>query len=52
VLRWLAAHRAVPDDVDLIGADYNPALIAEARRLAAAENLNCQFKVRERFQAR
>ena len=49
VLRWLAAHRAVPDDVDLIGADYNPALIAEARRLAAAENLACQFKVANAF---
>jgi SAM-dependent methyltransferase len=49
VLRWLAAHRAVPDDVDLIGADYNPALIAEAQRLAAAENLSCQFKVANAF---
>ena len=49
VLRWLAAHRAVPDDVDLLGADYNPALIAEAQRLAKAENLAVQFKVANAF---
>jgi 2-polyprenyl-3-methyl-5-hydroxy-6-metoxy-1,4-benzoquinol methylase len=50
VLRWLAAHRAVPDDVELIGADYNPALVAEAQRLALAEKLSCQFKVANAFQ--
>ena len=49
VLRWLAAHRAVPNDVDLLGADYNPALIAEAQRLAKAENLAVQFKVANAF---
>jgi SAM-dependent methyltransferase len=49
VLRWLAAHRAVPDDVNLVGADYNPALIAEAQRLAKAEGLSCQFKVANAF---
>lgn len=49
VLRWLAAHRAVPADVDLLGADYNPALIAEAQRLAKAENLSVQFKVANAF---
>lgn len=49
VLRWLAAHRAVPDDIDLVGADYNPALIAEAQRLAKAEGLSCQFKVANAF---
>ena len=50
VLRWLAAHRAVSEDVELIGADYNPALIAEAQRLSAAENLRCNFKVANAFQ--
>jgi 2-polyprenyl-3-methyl-5-hydroxy-6-metoxy-1,4-benzoquinol methylase len=50
VVRWLAAHRAVPEDVELIGADYNPALVAEAQRLAQAENLLCQFKVANAFQ--
>jgi SAM-dependent methyltransferase len=50
VVRWLAAHRAVPADVELIGADYNPALVAEAQRLAQAEQLSCQFKVANAFQ--
>lgn len=50
MLRWLAAHRALPDDVELVGADYNPALIHEAQRLAAAEKLTCQFKVANAFQ--
>lgn len=50
VLRWLAAHRAVPNDVELIGADYHPALIDEAQRLAQAENLRCSFKVANAFQ--
>ena len=49
VLRWLAAHRALPDDVELIGADYHPALVEEARRLATAERLSCQFVVANAF---
>jgi SAM-dependent methyltransferase len=50
VLRWLAAHNAVPDDVELIGADYNAALIEEARRLASMEDLRCRFVVANAFQ--
>jgi SAM-dependent methyltransferase len=50
VLRWLAAHNAVPDDVELIGADYNAALIEEARRLASIEYLRCRFVVANAFQ--
>jgi SAM-dependent methyltransferase len=49
VLRWLAAHCALPDDLELIGADYNPALVREAQRLAAAEGLACNFKVANAF---
>jgi len=49
VLRWLTAHKAVPNDVELIGADYHPALIEEARRLSAAENLPSQFTVANAF---
>jgi SAM-dependent methyltransferase len=49
VLRWLAAHNAVPDDVELIGADYNAALIEEARRLASIEDLRCRFVVANAF---
>lgn len=49
VLRWLAAYRALPEDVELIGADYHPALVEEARRLASAEKLSCQFVVANAF---
>jgi SAM-dependent methyltransferase len=49
VVRWLTAHRALAGDVELVGADFNPALIAEARRLAAAENLSCRFVVGNAF---
>jgi SAM-dependent methyltransferase len=49
VLRWLAAHQALDDDVKLIGADYNPALIAEAQRLAEMEKLSCEFRVANAF---
>jgi SAM-dependent methyltransferase len=49
-VRWLAAHRALPADVEVIGTDYNTALLAEARRLAAAENLPCRFVVANAFQ--
>jgi SAM-dependent methyltransferase len=45
VLRWLAAHADLGDDVELVGADLNPALIDEARRLARLENLRCRFEV-------
>jgi len=50
VVRWLAAHRALPADVELMGADYNPALVAEAEALAQAEKLSCEFKVANAFQ--
>jgi len=49
VIRWLAAHKAVPDNVELIGADYHSALIKEAHRLAELENLRCQFVVANAF---
>ncbi|MBL8958183.1 MAG: class I SAM-dependent methyltransferase [Myxococcaceae bacterium] len=42
-LRWLAAHRALPDDVELIGADFNPALLGLARAAAEAEGLPVRF---------
>ena len=45
VVRWLAARANLGEDVELIGTDYNPALIAEARRLAAIEDLHCRFEV-------
>lgn len=49
IVRWLAAHSYFDDDVEVIGADFNEALIAEARRLAAVEKLNCTFVVANAF---
>ncbi|MEK7485098.1 MAG: class I SAM-dependent methyltransferase [Planctomycetota bacterium] len=43
VLRWLAAKGNLGDDVELIGADYNEALIEEAQRLAHKEQLRVSF---------
>jgi SAM-dependent methyltransferase len=50
VLRWLARYGALGVDVALVGADYNRALVEEARRLAAAEYLAVQFHVANAFQ--
>lgn len=43
VLRASSARRLFPTDVWLVGVDLNRVLIAEARRLAAAEALDCRF---------
>jgi SAM-dependent methyltransferase len=43
VLRWLAARGRLGPDVELVGADYNRALVDEASRLAAAEQLDARF---------
>jgi SAM-dependent methyltransferase len=48
-IRWLAAKGHLGDDVELVGADFNPVLVDEARRLAAAEKLPCQFVVANAF---
>ena len=48
-IRWLAARAEFGPDVELIGADFNPALIAEARRLAEIENLHCRFVLADAF---
>jgi SAM-dependent methyltransferase len=43
-IRWLAARGHLADqEVELTGIDLNSTLIAEARRLARAEDLPCQF---------
>jgi SAM-dependent methyltransferase len=49
VVRWLTANAALEEDVELIGADYHPALVNEAQRLAGAENLSCKFVVANAF---
>jgi len=45
VIRWLATHGQLGDAVELIGCDYNAALVAGARRLAEEEELPCTFVV-------
>lgn len=49
VVRWLAASGSLGTDVELIGADFNVALISEARRLAEVEGLRCKFVVANAF---
>lgn len=49
VTRWLAVHGDLGDDVDLVGCDYNVALLTEAKRLAQMEGLRCTFLVRNAF---
>ncbi|MBI3650775.1 MAG: class I SAM-dependent methyltransferase [Acidobacteria bacterium] len=43
IVRWLSAQAMLGDDVEIIGADYNAALIKEAKRLAELEHLACSF---------
>jgi SAM-dependent methyltransferase len=43
VVRWLAARGELGDDVELIGADYNRALVEVAQQLADSERLACRF---------
>ena len=49
VVRWLAARGELGSDVELVGADYNVALVEEGRRLAALENLKVSFVVANAF---
>jgi SAM-dependent methyltransferase len=49
IVRWLAKERRLGADVELVGADYNAALVAEARALAAREDLACRFVVANAF---
>jgi SAM-dependent methyltransferase len=49
VVRWLAANGSLGDDVELIGADFNVALVHEAQRLAEVEKLPCAFVVANAF---
>lgn len=43
VVRALAAHRSLGDDVELVGVDLNPVLVAKARHLSRVEGLDCRF---------
>ncbi|HEX2270248.1 MAG TPA: class I SAM-dependent methyltransferase [Pyrinomonadaceae bacterium] len=49
IVRWLTANAYLGDGVEVIGADFNEALVAEATRLAQAEKLNCTFLVANAF---
>jgi SAM-dependent methyltransferase len=43
VVRAFAASAELGDDVELVGVDLNPVLVAEATRLAGDEMLKCRF---------
>src|SRR5215204_939575 len=49
VIRWLAASGSLGEDVELMGVDFNVALVNEAQQLAAVENLRCKFAVANAF---
>lgn len=49
VIRALAACGELGADVELLGADLNPALVAEATRLADDEGLRCTFVCADAF---
>ena len=49
VIRWLSANGALGDDVELMGVDFNVALLNEAQRLTSIEKLRCKFAVANAF---
>jgi SAM-dependent methyltransferase len=51
VVRAMAASLALGPDVELVGVDLNPVLVAEARRLAEMEGLACCFVQGDAFRA-
>src|SRR5215831_2647796 len=44
IVRAMAASWALGPDVELVGVDLNPSLVAEAGRLATQEGLTCRFE--------
>jgi SAM-dependent methyltransferase len=50
--RWLTRHGQLGGDVELVGCDYNAALVTEAQRLADREGLRCSFQVANAFALR
>jgi SAM-dependent methyltransferase len=49
VVRAMAASSALGPDVELVGVDLNPVLVAKARRLAELEGLACCFAQGDAF---
>jgi SAM-dependent methyltransferase len=47
--RWLAARGGLGDEVELVGVDYNAALVRFAEETAAREKLRCRFQVANAF---
>lgn len=52
LVRWLSKHGALGDDVELIGADYNRALVKAASLLAKEDGLRCSFVGANAFRLR
>jgi len=52
VVRWLAARGGLGPEIELVGADYNHALVAAAQRLADTEQLRCRFVEGNAFELR
>ena len=49
VLRWLARYGDLGNYVELVGADYNRALVEAASRLAREDDLPCRFLTANAF---
>jgi SAM-dependent methyltransferase len=49
VVRWLAAFGDLGDDVELLGCDFNPALVGLAEALSREERLRCSFRLANAF---
>ena len=49
VVRAMASSAALGPDVELVGVDLNPVLVAEATRLAGQEGLACRFAQGDAF---
>jgi len=49
LVRSLASSGTLGRDVELIGVDFNPALVAEANRLAREEGISCEFVCGDAF---
>lgn len=50
VMRWIAAHGGLGNDVQLIGVDFNATLVKAANHYAQLEQLPVQFVVANAFQ--
>lgn len=44
IVRAIAASEALGPEIEMVGVDVNPFLVAEARRLAGQEGLTCRFE--------